>query len=110
MGFKKYPLDCESLDLEIEAISRFRGLAPFISPECRIFRELNGKSTVLCLDFSACPQDLKMNKQEWQEFAQLLAHSSHYLGLANSLVFKKGDRILSWMTLNQIQYFGQFFN
>ena len=109
MASKNSPLNYTSIDLEIEAIKRFRDLAPFLSPECRVFRELNGRSTLLCLDFTACPQDLKMNKDEWQEFAQLLVHSSHYLGLANSLVFQKGDRILAWMSLTQVQYFGEFF-
>ncbi|MDJ0590429.1 MAG: hypothetical protein QNJ72_10590 [Pleurocapsa sp. MO_226.B13] len=110
MTFNNSPLRCTSTDLELEAIKRFRDLAPLISPECRVYRELSGRSVVLCLDFSACPQDLKMDKkEEWQEFAKLLIHSSHYLGLANSLVFKNGDRILAWMSLNQAQYFGQFF-
>ena len=97
------PLNCTSIHLELEAIKRFRDLAPFLNPKCRVFREVHNRSTLLCLDFTACPQDLKMNKQEWQEFAQLLVHSSHYLGLANSLVFKSGDRILAWMNLEQIQ-------
>ena len=102
MASKNSPLNYTSIDLELEAIRRFRSLAPFLSPECRVFRELNGRSTVLCLDFAACPQDLKMTKQEWQELALLLVHSSHYLGLANSLVFKIGDRQVGGMTLNQI--------
>ncbi len=102
MASKNSPLNYTSIDLEIEAIRRFRVLAPFLSPKCRVFRELNGRSTVICLDFADCPQELKMNKEEWQELALLLAHSSHYLGLANSLVFKIGDRIVAWMTLNQI--------
>ncbi|MBE9044971.1 hypothetical protein IQ255_11240 [Pleurocapsales cyanobacterium LEGE 10410] len=105
---KNSPLKCTSIDLEIEAIQRFRKLAPFLKAECRVYRELNGRSTVLCLDFKTCPQELKTNKEEWHEFAQLLLHSSHYLGLANSLVFKHGDRILAWMSLNQTQYFGEF--
>ena len=102
MASKNSPLNCRSIDLEIEAIKRFRDLAPFLDPECRVFRELNGLSTVLCLDFAACPQDLIMNKKEWRELAQLLVHSSHYLGLANSLVFKNGNRIFGWMNLDQI--------
>ncbi len=110
MASKNSPLNFTSIDLEIEAIKRFRDLAPLLSPECRVFRELNGGSIVLSLDFAACPQELKMNKEEWQEFAQLLIHSSLYLGLANSLVFKRGDRLLAWMNLKQIQYFGQFFD
>ncbi len=102
MASKNSPLNCTSIDLELEAIKRFRALAPFLSPECQVFRELNGLSPILCLDFAACPQDLKMNKKEWLEFAQLLVHSSHYLGLANSLVFKNGDRVVGWMNFNQI--------
>ena len=102
MTSKNSPFNCTSIDLEMEAIKRFRFLTPFINSECRVFRELNGRSTVLCLDFAACSQDLNMNKQEWQEFAELLVHSSHYLGLANSLVFKNGDRIIGWMSFNQI--------
>ncbi len=103
---KNSPLNCTSIDLEIEAIQRFRIRAPFLDPKCQVFRELNGRYTILCLDFTACPQELKTNKEEWQEFARLLTDSSHELGLANSVVFKKGDRIVSWMTLNQRRYFG----
>lgn len=109
MASKNSPLNCTSTALELEAIQRFRNLAPFLDPKCRVFRELNGRSTVLCLDFTDCPQELKMNKKEWQEYARLLVHSSHYLGLANSVVFKNGDRILAWMSLTQVQYFGEFF-
>ena len=111
MTFKNSPLKCTSTDLELEAIKRFRDLAPLIAPECQVYREVSGRSIVLCLDFAACPQDLKMdNKEEWQEFAKLLVHSAHYLGLANSLVFKNGERILAWMSLNQVQYFDEFFD
>ncbi len=103
---KNSPLNCTSIDLEIEAIQRFRIRAPFLDPKCQVFRELNGRSPVLCLDFTACPQALKNNKEEWQNWARLLTDLSHELGLANSVVFKKGDRIVSWMTLNQRRYFG----
>ena len=102
MASKNSPLNYRSIDLEKEVIKRFRILVPFLSPQCRVFRELNGRSPVLCLDFAACPQELQMNKKEWQEFALLLALSCHYLGLANSLVFKNGKRVLGWMTLEQI--------
>ena len=105
---KNSPLNCTSIDLELEAIQRFRSLSPFLDPECLVFRSLNGQSTVLCLDFTACPQNLTPNKKEWTELAKLLLHSSHYLGLANSLVFKNGEKIVAWMNLNQTQYFGQF--
>ena len=109
MASQKSPINNTSLELELEAIRRFRCLVPFLDPECQVFRELNGSSTVLCLDFTACPQDLKMNQKEWQEVAQLLLYASHYLGLANTLVFKTGDRVLGWMSLKQKKYFGEFF-
>lgn len=111
MIFKSSPLKCTSTDLELEVIKRFRDLAPLLAPECQVYREVSGRSIVLCLDFAACPEDLKMDaKEEWQEFAKLLVHSAHYVGLANSLVFKNGDSILAWMSLNQVQYFGKFFD
>lgn len=98
---KNSPLNYTSIDLELEAIQRFRSLAPFLNPECLVFREINGQSTVLCLDLTTCPEALYMKKKEWQEFAELLLYSSHYLGLANSLVFKNGEQILGWMNFSQ---------
>ncbi|MDJ0535587.1 MAG: hypothetical protein QNJ70_24385 [Xenococcaceae cyanobacterium MO_207.B15] len=88
------PLNCTSSDLELETIKRFRSLSTFLPDQCRVFRELNGRFTVLCLDFTACPQELKTNKEQWLELARLLTHSSHELGLANSVVFKNGVRIV----------------
>ena len=103
MAFKNSPLNHSSLDLEIEAISRFRSLVPSLKRECRVFRELyGGHSTLLCFDFAACPQKLKMSKQHWLEFCELLLSASNYLGLADSLVFYLGERIVGWISLNQI--------
>ena len=91
-----------SRELELEAIKRFRALAPLLSPQCRVVRELNGGEALLCLDFAACPQDLNKNEKEWLEFAQLLAFSCDYLGLANSMLLKRGQWIVGWMSLEQI--------
>ncbi len=99
MASKNLPIKNNSIDLELEVIRRFRRLVPFLDRECRVWREVNGSSTVLCLDFMACPQDLNMNQQEWKEVAKILLHSSHYLGLANSLVLKAGKRIISQISL-----------
>ena len=109
MASQNSSINNTSIDLELEGIRRFRCLVPFLDPECRVFRELNGRSTVLCLDFTACPQDLKINQKEWQEVAELLLYSSHYLSLANTVVFKIGERVMGWMSLNQKKYFGGFF-
>ncbi len=94
MGKFNSPLKSTSSDLELEIIKRFRSLCPFLPDLCQVFRSLNGRFTVLCLDFTACPQELKTNKEQWLELARLITHSSHQLGLANSVVFKKNDRIV----------------
>ncbi len=102
MSSPNSPLNHTSIDLEIEAIQRLRTLVPFIGTKCQVVRQLNGNDPVLCLDFTDCPQDLNRNKKEWQEFVLLLALSCHYLGLANSVVFKNGGRIIGWISLEQI--------
>lgn len=72
MASKNSPLNQMSIDLEIETIKRFRTLAPFLSPQCRVFRELNGIESLLCLDFVDCPQELQINEREWKEIALFL--------------------------------------
>ena len=102
MSSSNSPLNNISIDLEIETIQRLRTLVPSIGTKCRVVRELDGNDLVLCLDFTDCPQDLNKNKKEWQEFVLLLALSCHYLGLANSVVFKSSKGIMGWMSLEQI--------
>ena len=102
MMFKNSPLNNTSIDLEVEVIKRFRELAPFISPQCRVSREHNPEQTILCLDFTDCPQELKMNQQEWSEMIICLAIVCDYLGIANSVVFKNGGRIVGAMSLEEI--------
>jgi len=88
------PVNYTSNNLELEIIKRLRSLCPFIPDLCSVFRSLNGRFTVLYLDFTACPQELKTNKEQWLELARLITHSSHQLGLAHSVVFKKNDHIV----------------
>ena len=102
MASKNSPLNNTSIDLEIEVIKRLRTLVPSLSPQCRVGRELNGNEPVLCLDFTARPQDLNKNEKEWQEFILLLALPCNHLRLANSVVFKNGEQIIGWMSLEQI--------
>ncbi len=93
MGAFNSPVNCTSRDLEKEAINRFRTLASFMPREWGVGRELNGLSTILCVDVTPSPVDLKTNQELWQELARLLAHSSNYLGLANTVVFKHKESI-----------------
>jgi hypothetical protein len=90
MALNNSPLNYTSIDLELEAIQRFRTLAPFLPRTCRVSRELDGNSTVLCLDFVDCQEEIASNMAE---VAFLLALSSHYLRLADYIVFKVGDQI-----------------
>ncbi len=79
-----------SLDLETEAIKRFRVLVPFLPPQCRVFRELNRNSISLCLDFTDCPEALTVNLAQFN----LLIVASHRLGLPESLIFKLDNQII----------------
>ena len=94
----KVELSC--LDLELEAIRRFRGLVPFLPLQCRVFRVLEKKSPTLCLDFTDCPAELPSNLSE---FAFLLALSSHYLGLADILIFKVNGEIVASTTRSEFE-------
>ena len=89
--------------LEKEVIKRFRDLAPFIPPKCLVFRQRDPNQTVLCLDFVDCPQKLKMSLQKWSKITLLLANSCEELGLAKSLLFKNGQQILEWISLEPIE-------
>lgn len=101
MAAKNSPAHNTSIDLEREAIKRFRELVRFSSPKCRVWRELKGRETLLCLDFADCPQALKMNQSEWEEVMILLAISCDDLGIAKYVVFKNGERIVVRMSLGQ---------
>lgn len=84
--------NCTSHDLEKVAIQRFRSLAVCIPPNCRVFREPWECSTVLCLDFQACPSKLAEIKNQ----SHLVVIAARHLGLAKSVTFKIGKRVIGW--------------
>ncbi len=96
MSQQNFPLHNASSDLEKVAIKRFRSLVPNLPQECKVFRELWDRSTVLCLDFINCPESLAA----MQEQSMLLVLSAHYLGLADTLLFKVGKKVKGWKTLS----------
>jgi hypothetical protein len=102
MASRNSPLKYSSADLEVEALKRFRLLSPVIPKECRLYRKIEKNSPILCLDFADCPQELSLATEELQELVILLALSSHYLGLANSIVLKLGDRIIMQIDLSEL--------
>ncbi|MDJ0726505.1 MAG: hypothetical protein QNJ38_15450 [Prochloraceae cyanobacterium] len=101
MASQNSHLNYTNIDLEIEAIQRFRNLASIVPLDCHVYRELDRGFPILCLDFKACPQKLKMTKKQWFEFCRHLLYCSNYLGLSNSLIFQVGERIVGWISLDQ---------
>jgi len=84
--------NCTSQSFEKIAIQRFRSLAMCIPPDCRVFREPWGCSTVVCLDFQSCPGQLTQTKSE----ANVILGAARHLGLANSVTFRIGNQVIGW--------------
>jgi hypothetical protein len=89
------PINNSSADLEKEVLSRLRKLIACIPEKCKIFREISGNSTVLCLDFVNCPELLEQTKE--QSFLLLLGAND--LGLANSLIFRVNQKVVGWKSM-----------
>ena len=95
--FENSPIAGFSEELEQEAINRFRQLTAVVPLNCHIFRRIDDRVITLYLDFRACPQELSVILKNYT----LLARVSHQLGLANSLVFTLGKRIIGWTNLTK---------
>ena len=91
------PLNCTSTNFEKAALSKLRSLAHCIPKNSEISREPWGRSTVLCIDFANCPHLFPLTSEE----TKLLAMAIQELGLANSVIFRVGSKIMGWKTLNQ---------
>ncbi|MCG8366560.1 MAG: hypothetical protein MJA27_24910 [Pseudanabaenales cyanobacterium] len=92
MTHKNSPLNCPSADLEKAALNRFRTLVLCLPQTCKVFRELRDRSTVVCLDFTDCPDSLKTAMAQFLR----LQLAAHYLGLADSLRFQINNTIVGW--------------
>ncbi|MEL6500596.1 MAG: hypothetical protein AAFY63_09960 [Cyanobacteria bacterium J06643_13] len=86
------PLDCTSADFEQAALAKFRSLVSFLPQDSTIFREPWGRSTVLCFDFVNCPHLFSVD----QEQARCLSKAIAELGLADSMIFRMGSKIVGW--------------
>ncbi|MBE9169260.1 hypothetical protein IQ238_17600 [Pleurocapsales cyanobacterium LEGE 06147] len=95
MSYRNSPLNNTSSDLEKAALNRYRSLVPSLPESCRVFRETWNSSTVLCLDFTDCPDSLVATMEQ---FLPLMI-ASHHLGLADSLLFKLNNKIMGWATV-----------
>lgn len=86
------PLKSTGADLEKAATERFCSLAVCMPPECKVYRETWGRSTVLCLNFEACPNQLEATRPK----VPLLLAVAQQLGLANSIILKVGNIVKGW--------------
>ena len=86
------PHNCTSANFEQVALSRFRAIAAFLPHDSKIFREPWGRSTVLCIDFANCPHLFSVDKEQ----ARLLREAIVTLGLASSVIFRIGNKIVGW--------------
>ena len=92
-----FPLNCTSTNFEQAALSKFRFLASFLPKDSKIYREPWGRSTVLCIDFANCPHLSSLD----QEQAHLLSQAIARLGLANSVIFRIGSKIVGWKNIKR---------
>lgn len=95
MAEQHSPLNYTSADFEKAALRRFRSLVSFLPSDCKVFREIWNRSTVVCIDFEDCPNSIEAVRE--QTFLLLIV--AHYLGLADSLLFKTGKKVRGWITL-----------
>lgn len=86
------PLNCTSTEFEQAALSKLRFLVPFLPQDSKIFREPWGRSTVLCFDFSSCPHLFSVDQDQYRQISLAI----YKLGLANSMMFRMGSKILGW--------------
>jgi hypothetical protein len=81
--------------LEKVVLERFRSLLGFLPTQCKIYREVWGQTTALCLDFQACREQIKQILPQ----TVVIIETSHDLALANAIVFRCGHKILGWKTI-----------
>ncbi|MGV2826748.1 hypothetical protein [Myxosarcina sp. GI1(2024)] len=81
-----------STNFEKIALAKFRSLAKCLPQDSKIFREPWGRSTVLCIDLETCPQFFPLARQQ----TELLSEANAQLGLANSIIFRVGSKIMGW--------------
>ena len=78
---------------EQTALARFREMLLILPKTCRLHREVWDQSTVLCLDFQDCPEELPIVKEQ----GLMLLMGADHLGLAQAISFRLGHRIRGWV-------------
>ena len=91
------PLNYTSTNFEKAALSKLRSLVNCLPQNSKISREPWGRSTILCIDFADCPHLFSFTPEQMQ----LLTEAIRELGLANSVIFRIGSKIMGWKNLKQ---------
>ena len=86
------PLNYTSANFEQAALTKFRSLVTFLPQNSKISREPWDRSTVLCINFENCPHLFSVN----QEQIRLLSQAIASLSLADSIIFRIGEKIVGW--------------
>ena len=86
------PPNCTSTDFERAALAKLRSEVTFLPHDSKIFREPWGRSTVLCFDFSNCPHLFSVDQEQTRLLSQAIAN----LGMADSMIFRLGNKIVGW--------------
>ncbi len=84
-----------SSNLEKIALQRFRDMMAMLPEKCRIYRDVWNDSTVLCLDFQLCPDELPNVRKH----SFLLLLGANYLGLSHSILFRLDQKVDGWVNM-----------
>jgi hypothetical protein len=82
-----------SAALERAVLERFRKISMVLPASCGLYREVWDQSTVLCLDFQRCPEELA----DLREQGLMLLMGASHLGLAQAISFRLGRKIKGWV-------------
>lgn len=88
-----------SAELEKVAINRFRKLVRSLPSQCLVFRESWESSTVVCLDCGQCPDFLNELLSSEDEIVEAIQQ----LGLANTVLFRMGNKLIGWKAITSSQ-------
>ena len=84
-----------SSEFEQAALAKFRSLVTFLPQDSKIFREPWGRSTVVCFDFANCPHLFRVDREQMRSLSQAVSR----LGLAQSMTFRIGSKIVGWKSV-----------
>ncbi|BAW97694.1 hypothetical protein NIES970_26490 [[Synechococcus] sp. NIES-970] len=99
MNHQPFSTQGNSAAFEKEALERFRHLTGILPRRCQVYREVWGESTVLTLDFLACPTHLIPVKEQ----SMMLLLGADHLGLAQSILFRLGPKIEGWVNFRTVE-------